>query len=243
MPSKEWLSQHDKVAAYLKPELYELLQVWKKERNIQKDSQALVVILEHYLNEEPPPEISNQFLEERVEQLEKEMGEMKQLLFNVGAKILAPKIEAAKPDFNAPTERMEIEYDETDVEKGLTKTQLCQKIGLNINQANTASEQLGFKSVDEYLFKITGWQAGEGKRPRYFLSDEKDEILSSSAEIESTSTVETKATEAETEATEAETESTSAIETEPTEAEIESTSAVETEPTETNEVKPSDLYY
>ncbi len=195
MPSKEWLSQHSKVAAYLKPELYELLQDWKNERNIKQDSQALIAILEHYLNDEPPPEISNQFLEERVEQLEKEVAEMKRILFDVGAKVLAPKIEAAKPDFDAPTDQMKIEYDETDVEKGLTKTQLCQKIGLTINQANTASEQQGFKSLDEYLFKISGWQAGEGKRPRYFLSDEVDEIESSETEIESESEVEEEATE------------------------------------------------
>lgn len=198
MPSKEWLAQHNKVAAYLKSDLYEQLQEWKEERNIKQDSQALVLILEHYLNEEPPPEIINQVLEERVEQLEKEVREMKELLFDVGAKVLAPKIEAAKPDFNTPTERMEIEYDETDVKNGLTKSKLCKKIGLTINQANTAFKEQGFESIDEYLFKITGWKAGEGNRPRYFLSDETDEIESNEGEIESSEAEEESQVEEET---------------------------------------------
>ena len=45
MPTKEWLNQHQKVAAYLKPELFERLSVWMKEKNITQISQAVVVIL------------------------------------------------------------------------------------------------------------------------------------------------------------------------------------------------------
>ena len=200
MPSKEWLSQHSKVAAYLKPELYELLQDWKNERNIKQDSQALIAILEHYLNEEPPPEISNQFLEERVEQLEKEVAEMKQLLFNVGAKILAPKVETAKGDFYPPTELIEIEYTESEIEKGLTKGQLCKKIGLTVSQADKASKEQDL-SIEDYIFKITGWKAGEGNKPRYFLFDEADEaklnktVETEASETPTTEEIETKASE------------------------------------------------
>ena len=48
MPTKEWLEQHQKVAAYLKPELFEQLSVWMKEKNNSQISQAVVIILEHY---------------------------------------------------------------------------------------------------------------------------------------------------------------------------------------------------
>ena len=35
MPTKEWLEQYEKVAVYLKLELFEQLFVWIKEKNIR----------------------------------------------------------------------------------------------------------------------------------------------------------------------------------------------------------------
>jgi len=242
MATKEWLKSRNKITIYIKPDFYKKIQDWKEERNIKQDSQAVLSILEHYLNDQAPPEIYNQFLEERVKELEKKMEKMENLVFNVGAKMLAPKIEAAKPDFDPPTERIEIEYDESDVEKGLTKSQLCQKIGLTIHQANIAFKQQGFKSIDEYLFKITGWQAGEGKRPRYFLSDEAEETESSEVKIEPEA-IEAEAIETETksnnEVKSELVETSEGVNTELSTREIEAT---ETE-RESSEIEPEDLPY
>ena len=168
MPTKEWLDQHQKVAAYLKPELFERLDVWMKEKNITQISQAVVVILEHYLNDHPPSEISSELLKEDIETLKKEVALIKTSLVEAGAKSLAPKMKSEV--VIAPTERMEIEYTEEETTKGLTKSQLCSRIGLTIYQVTKAAQDQGM-SDNDYLLKITGWQAGEGKRPRYYPSD------------------------------------------------------------------------
>ena len=168
MPTKEWLEQHEKVAAYLKPELFERLSFWMEEKNISQISQAIVVILEHYLNDHPPEEISSDLLREDVELLKKEVGLIKASLVEAGAKSLAPKMQSEI--VIAPTERIEIEYTSEEAKKGLTKSELCSRIGLTIYQASKAAQDQGM-SDNDYLLKITGWQAGEGKRPRYYPTD------------------------------------------------------------------------
>ena len=169
MPTKEWLEQHQKVAAYLKPELFEQLSIWMKEKNISQISQAVVIILEHYLNDHPPSEISSELLREDVESLKKEVALIKASLVEAGAKSLAPKMKSEV--VIAPNEQMKIEYTEQEATEGLTKSELCSRIGLTIYQASKAAQDQEM-SDNDYLFKITGWQAGEGKRPRYYLDNQ-----------------------------------------------------------------------
>ena len=49
MATKEWLNSHAKVRAYLDFSLYASLEDWMKKNKIKKVSQALTIILEHYL--------------------------------------------------------------------------------------------------------------------------------------------------------------------------------------------------
>ena len=168
MPTKEWLEQHEKVAAYLKPELFERLSVWMEEKNISQISQAIVVILEHYLNDHPTSEISSELLREDVELLKKEICLIKACLVEAEAKSLAPKMQSEI--VIAPAERMKIEYTEEKARKELTKSELCNQIGLTIYQANKVAQDQGI-SDNDYLLKVTGWQAGEVKRPRYYPTD------------------------------------------------------------------------
>ena len=172
MPTKEWLEQHNKIQAYLHNELFTKLNVWMKEKNINQVSQAVVAILEHYLNNNPPSEISSQLLMEEVETLKKEVALIKASLLEAGAKLLAPKIPSEI--VIAPTERIDIEFTEKDAEEDLTKSKLCEHIGLTIYQAEKAAKDQKML-VNDYLFKITGWLPGKGKRPKYYPTQDSSQ--------------------------------------------------------------------
>jgi replication fork clamp-binding protein CrfC len=165
MPTKEWLEQHTKVQAYLDADLSAKLTAWMKEKNISQLSQAVVAILEHYLNDRPPSEISSQVLFDELEAVKKEVALIKASLIEAGSKSLAPKMTSEVVIF--PTERMEIQYTEKEAQDGLTKSELCDRLGLTIYQAEKASKEQEM-SGNDYLFKVTGWKASSGKRPRYY---------------------------------------------------------------------------
>ncbi len=64
MATKEWLNSHAKVAAYLDFSLYASLENWMKNNKIKKVSQALTIILEHYLEGNIPTEVLPETLEQ-----------------------------------------------------------------------------------------------------------------------------------------------------------------------------------
>ncbi|GFE72192.1 hypothetical protein [Chroococcus sp. FPU101] len=165
MPTKEWLEQHTKIQAYLNADLSAKLTAWMKEKNITQLSSAVVVILEHYLNDRPPSEISSQVLFDEVETLKKEVALIKASLVEAGAKSLAPKMTSEVVIF--PTERMNIQYTEKEAQDGLTKSELCDRLNLTIYQVDKAAKEQGI-AINDYLLKITGWKVGEGKRPKYY---------------------------------------------------------------------------
>jgi hypothetical protein len=173
MPTKEWLEQHTKVQSYLDSELSTKLSAWMKEKNITQISQAVVVILEHYLNDNPPSEISSQLLMEEMETLKKELALIKTSLIEAGAKALGPKMTSEV--VIVPTQRIEIQYTEQEVQGGLTKGELCERIGLTIYQAEKAAKEQGMNGND-YLLKITGCKVGEGKRPKYYPIQEESSL-------------------------------------------------------------------
>jgi hypothetical protein len=62
---------------------------------------------------------------------------------------------------------MEIPYTDQEAQDGLTKSELCDRLGLTIYQADKAAKEQGM-NVNDYLFKVSGWKPSEGKRPRYY---------------------------------------------------------------------------
>ena len=165
MPTKEWLEDHTKVQAYLDKNLSSKLEAWMKEKNISQLSQGVIAILKHYLDDHPPSEVSHQLLVDEVKNLKEEINYIKTCLLEAGAKTLGPKIPENVVVF--PTEPIEIEHTQDEIESGLTKTQLCNRIGLTIYQADKAASEQEL-SVNDYLLKITGWKVGKGKRPKYY---------------------------------------------------------------------------
>ena len=66
MATKEWLKSNAKVTAYLDFSLYTSLEDWMKKNKIKKVSQALTIILKHYLEGNILTEVLTETLEEEV---------------------------------------------------------------------------------------------------------------------------------------------------------------------------------
>ena len=188
MATNEWLKNHAKVTAYLDFSLYASLEDWMKTHKIKKVSQALVIILEHYLQGNMPVEILPETLEQEVKTLKvktteiddlsatvaeqqseftdeilslrTEIDELRQSLVKAGLSSLKQKVE------DIPRGKIEFPYSDQDAEKGLTKTNLCKKIQLNSSYINQSASKLKL-DPDDYLFELTGWKKPPNSR-RYF---------------------------------------------------------------------------
>ena len=79
MPTNEWLNNHAKVTAYLDLSLYSSLETWMKTHKIKKVSQALVIILEHYIEGNIPIEVLPETLEQEVKNLKAKTTEIDDL--------------------------------------------------------------------------------------------------------------------------------------------------------------------
>ncbi len=121
MATKEWLNSHAKVWAYLDFSLYASLENWMKNNKIKKVSQALTIILEHYLEGNIATEVLPETLEQEVKELKvktteidsleatvaeqhsetqteinelkEEIDELRQALINAGLSSLKEKVE------------------------------------------------------------------------------------------------------------------------------------------------------
>ena len=83
MATNEWLKNHAKVTAYLDLSLYSSLENWMKTHKIKKVSQALVIILEHYLEGNIPTEVLPETLQQEVKNLKVKTTEIDHLFATV----------------------------------------------------------------------------------------------------------------------------------------------------------------
>ena len=192
MATKEWLENHAKVTAYLDFSLYASLEDWMKTHKIKKVSQALVIILEHYLEGNIPTEVLPETLFQEVKDLKAktteidhleatvaeqqseftdeivslrtEIDELRQALINAGLSSLKEKVE------DIPRNKIEFDYSSYEASQGLTKTDLCEKIKINSSKINQWAMMLN-KDPDDYLFELTGWKKPPSQR-RYFPSSD-----------------------------------------------------------------------
>ena len=188
MATKDWLDNHAKVTAYLDFSLYASLEKWMKTHKIKKASQALTIILEHYLEGNIPIEVMPENLEQEVKQLKvktteidgleaavaeqqrefndeinslrTEIDGLRQALINAGLSSLREKVE------DIPRGKIKFSHSDHDAKQGLTKTDLCERININGSQINQWATMLNV-DPDEYLFELTGWKKPPNAR-RYF---------------------------------------------------------------------------
>jgi len=188
MATKDWLDNHAKVTAYLDFSLYASLEKWMKTHKIKKASQALTIILEHYLEGNIPIEVMPENLELEVKQLKvkateidgleaavaeqqkefndeinslrTEIDALRQALINAGLSSLREKVE------DIPRGKIKFSHSDSDAKQGLTKTDLCERININGSQINQWATMLNL-DADEYLYELTGWKKPLNAR-RYF---------------------------------------------------------------------------
>ena len=194
MATKDWLDNHAKVTAYLDFSLYASLEKWMKTHKIKKASQALTIILEHYLEGNIPIEVMPENLEQEVKQLKvkateidgleatvaeqqrefndeitglrTEIDGLRQALINAGLSSLREKVE------DIPRGKIKWEHSDFDAKNGLTKTDLCERININGSQINQWATMLNL-DPDEYLFELTGWKKRNARR--YFPVLDEDQ--------------------------------------------------------------------
>jgi|GEM_PF-2513390 hypothetical protein len=196
MATKDWLDNHAKVTAYLDFSLYASLEKWMKTHKIKKASQALTIILEHYLEGNIPIEVMPEKLEQEVKQLKvktteideisavvaeqqrefnseinslkTEIDALRQALINAGLSSLRDKVE------DIPRGKIEFSYSDSDIKRGLTKTELCERININGSQINQWATMLNL-DPDEYLFELTLWKKKLTNARRYFPLVDNDQ--------------------------------------------------------------------
>ena len=194
MATKDWLDNHAKVTAYLDFSLYASLEKWMKTHKIKKASQALTIILEHYLSGNIPIEVMPENLEEEVKRikvktteidgieatlaeqqrefndeiagLRTEIDGLRQALINAGLSSLREKVE------DIPRGKIKWEHSDFDAKNGLTKTDLCERININGSQINQWATMLNL-DPDEYLFELTGWKKRNARRYFPVLDDDQ----------------------------------------------------------------------
>lgn len=194
MATKDWLDNHAKVTAYLDFSLYASLEKWMKTHKIKKASQALTIILEHYLSGNIPIEVMPENLEEEVKRikvktteidgieatlaeqqrefndeitgLRTEIDGLRQALINAGLSSLREKVE------DIPRGKIKWEHSDSDAKNGLTKTDLCERININGSQINQWATMLNL-DPDDYLFELTGWKKRNARRYFPVLDDDQ----------------------------------------------------------------------
>ena len=194
MATKDWLDNHAKVTAYLDFSLYASLEKWMKTHKIKKASQALTIILEHYLEGNIPIEVMPENLEEEVKRikvktteidgieatlaeqqrefndeitgLRTEIDGLRQALINAGLSSLREKVE------DIPRGKIKWEHSDFDAKNGLTKTDLCERININGSQINQWATMLNL-DPDDYLFELTGWKKRNARRYFPVLDDDQ----------------------------------------------------------------------
>ena len=164
-----------------------------KKNKIKKVSQALTIILEHYLEGNIPTEVLPETLEQEVKELKvktteidsleatvaeeysetqaeinelkEQIDELRQALINAGLFSLKEKVE------DIPREKIKFSTSQYEASEGLTKEELCKKINLNSSKINQWAALLNL-SPEEYLYQLTGWRKPTKER-RYFPSSNK----------------------------------------------------------------------
>lgn len=167
--------QSEKITGYIPKEIKEKFDKWCEENNIRSESQGVWLAFEWffsgkkplYLIEEEAVDLYAEYqqIKEDIEELKEANRALVELLQSAGIKHLSPLLKKSE---EPPSEPVELELSEAEKQNGLTKTQLCRRLGFSTNQINTHAEKLGL-SPEEYLYQIANCGAGEGDRPRFYF--------------------------------------------------------------------------
>ncbi len=167
------------VTTYLPKEVHEQLKVWMDDNYQRSVSQAVSLIVEHFLKKDGRPlgdtdlaprvdALEEENLPSRLAVLEQQMQLLREALIAAGAISLASGVEQHLAE-NTNISGQFI-YTVKEAREGLSKTEIMRR--LDISPTNLKRQAEAEKMTEEkYLAKITGWRLGTGERPKYFRTE------------------------------------------------------------------------
>ena len=164
------------VTTYLPKEVHDQLKVWMDDNYQRSVSQAVSLIVEHFLKKDGRPlgdtdlaprvdALEEENLPSRLAVLEQQMQLLREALIAAGAISLASGVEQHLAE-NTNISGQFI-YTVKEAREGLSKTEIMRRLEIS---ATTLKRQAEAEKMTEekYLAKITGWRLGTGERPKYF---------------------------------------------------------------------------
>jgi len=165
------------VTTYLPKEVLEQLKKWMDDNYQRSVSQAVSLIVEHFLKKDGRPlgdtdiaprvaALESANLPPRLEQLEIQMQMMREALIAAGARSLATGVEEHLAE-NTNISSGQFTYTVKEAREGLSKTEIMRRLDISPTTLKRQAEAERM-TEEKYLTKITGWQLGTGERPKYF---------------------------------------------------------------------------
>ena len=164
------------ITTYLPKSVHEQLKVWMDDNYQRSVSQAVSLIVEHFLKKDGRPlgdtdlaprvdALEEENLPSRLAVLEQQMQLLREALIAAGAISLASGVEQHLAE-NTNISGQFI-YTVKEAREGLSKTEIMRRLEIS---ATTLKRQAEAEKMTEekYLAKITGWRLGTGERPKYF---------------------------------------------------------------------------
>lgn len=155
-------TSHDSVdnhplTKHLSPEVREKLATWMSERGFNQVIPAVSTILDAYLQNKDIPSSAVetqdrlQFVEDELTNVWEQIDTIKNVLIDAGAKTIARRTK------DIPRGLQQWTPEQGDVEKGLTKTELCSRLKTSIKTINENAAAIEL-SPEDYLLELSGWE-------------------------------------------------------------------------------------
>lgn len=179
MASEKWNDNHVKVSVYLDSDFHERLVKWQKNRGYKSTSNAISMVLKQEVDGDLPSNAVPDTILKRLEKVEinqeiihtliGRLAEAEAQIDLMRSELLKSGMEALDyTKHNIPINPIVLHYTPEEKKTGITKTELCTRIGLSVSTINRYSEILKIEP-DAYLFFRTKWaKGGEGSRDKYF---------------------------------------------------------------------------
>lgn len=165
------------VTTYLPKEVHEQLKKWMDDNYQRSVSQAVSLIVEHFLKKDGRPlgdtdlaprvaALESANLPPRLEQLEIQMQLVREALIAAGARSLATGVEEHLAE-NTSINTGQFTYTVKEASEGLSKTEIMRRLDISPTALKRQAEAEKI-TEEKYLAKITQWRLGTGERPKYF---------------------------------------------------------------------------
>ena len=165
------------VTTYLPKEVLEQLKEWMNDNYQRSVSQAVSLIVEHFLKKDGRPlgdtdlaprvaALESANLPPRLASLEEQMQLVREALIAAGARSLATGVEEHLAE-NTTISSGQFTYTVKEASEGLSKTEIMRRLGISPTTLKRQAEAERM-TEEKYLAKITQWQLGTGERPKYF---------------------------------------------------------------------------